>query len=166
MRWFDISKSKGRSSSCWSSSQAGTLGNFWNVELYMVRADTQKASKEKCYPAAGSSSGETESGQAMGSAAGRITFCTMNSASKNLTAVLHIFSPSNCLYPTSSPGEVPWLLFPLTHFKSTSKAFEEPPEIMKTVKDPEIWTAGKTKLLLLQPTSIMVWCFSGIAVWS
>lgn len=97
---------------------------------------------------------------------GKMTFCTIVSASTNSATVLCIFSPSNCLYWTPSRrGSLP--SFSITHFKSTSKAFKKPPETNKTLQDPEVSKhQANKKTSLLQSTSIMGQYFSTLGAWS
>lgn len=60
---------------------------------------------------------------------GKITFYTTVSASTNLATELFVFSPS---WKGSPPS------FSITHFKSTFKASDKPPETNITLQDPEV----------------------------
>lgn len=101
---WHTSKREGRSSS-WSSSRPGTLGNFWNMQLYMVWADVQTESKDKkvvqqlIVPMMKQKEKVVILWYQPGE---KMTFRATVSASTNLATALCVFSPSNCLYWTSS----------------------------------------------------------------
>lgn len=160
-------QSEGRSSS-WSSSRPGTLGNFWNMQLCVVWADTQTESKYKnvvrqlitatmkqkekvvilwCQPG------------------GKMSFCTTVSVLGQIWQLHCIYFHHPIVYTQSPPGEVSCILFLEPHCKSTSKTFEKLPETNKTLQDPEVFKQqANKKTLLLQSTSITDQYFSTLSV--